>query len=236
MEQLHMLSKLATLLEVARSIAQLPTADLRFETHKNPDNAEKIYRHFTKRHPRYLLCRNKTLGAALVDLHKFDAPSAYMASVTGRNSADKHSRRARSRGYRVIEIDRNDYIDEIHHINTSVDVRQGQTMGKDYLIKQTRYVDECNYKYYGTVDLNGVLVAYGEIGYWGNFAAFNRIIGVRNNDGIMHLLVTEIICQMIEKGEYRYLMYDTYFGASPGMKIFKTTLGFAPYRARYSIL
>lgn len=230
-----MRKKLATLLELARSIARLPRAELQFDIAKDPGNVERIFRHFTKRHPRYLLCRNKTLGAALVDLQQFAAPSAYVATLTGRNSADKHARRARSRGYRVIEIDRNDYIDDIHHINTSVDVRQGQAMGKDYLEKHTHYVADRNYKYYGTVDGAGRLVAYGEIGFWGNFAAFNRIIGIRNNDGIMHLLVTEIICQMIEKGEYRYLMYDTYFGASPGLKIFKTTLGFAPYRARYSI-
>jgi hypothetical protein len=30
-------------------------------------------------------------------------------------------------------------------------------------------------------------------------------------------------------------MYDTYFGASPGLKAFKTMLGFQPYRAKYSI-
>lgn len=228
-------SKFASLLELARSIAQLPAAHLRFDISKDPGNVEKIYRHFTKRHPRYLLCRNKTLGAALVDIHQFPAPAAYLNSFSGRNSPERHARRARSRGYRVTEIDRNDYIEDIHRINTSVEVRQGHGMSEDYLTKRTSYVAEPNYKYYGIVDTSGRLVAYSELGFWGNFAAFNRIIGVRNNDGIMHLLVTEIICELIEKGEYQYLMYDTYFGASPGMKAFKTSLGFAPYHARYSI-
>jgi hypothetical protein len=34
----------------------------------------------------------------------------------------------------------------------------------------------------------------------------------------------------------RYLMYDTFFGAQPGMRNFKTVLGFRPYRAKYSLL
>jgi hypothetical protein len=78
-------------------------------------------------------------------------------------------------------------------------------------------------------------MAYGDLGRYGNFAAFNRVIGVRNNDGIMHLLVTEIVCQLIEDRSCHYLMYDTYFGASSGLRAFKTMLGFEPYRAKYSI-
>jgi hypothetical protein len=31
-------------------------------------------------------------------------------------------------------------------------------------------------------------------------------------------------------------MYDTYFGASPGMKTFKEMLGFHPYRAKYFMI
>jgi len=78
-------------------------------------------------------------------------------------------------------------------------------------------------------------MAYGELGFYGNFASFTRVIGVRNNDGVMHLMVTEIICQLIEGRNYQYLMYDTYFGASPGLKTFKKMLGFQPYRAKYSL-
>ena len=40
---------------------------------------------------------------------------------------------------------------------------------------------------------------------------------------------------MIEDRNCHYLMYDTYFGASPGLKTFKKMLGFQPYRAKYSI-
>jgi len=228
-----MRKKFASLLELARTLLHLPTAQLEFQIAKDPGKVESVYRHFTKRHPRFLIIRNKTLGAALVHLRRFKVDHEYIATIKGRNSAEHHARRARARGYRVVEIDRNDYIDDIHLINTSVEVRQGQTMSNDYLSKQHHYLADRNYKYYGALDATGRLVAYGEIGLWGNFAAFNRIIGVRNNDGIMHLLVSEIICDFINAGNVDYLMYDTYFGASPGMKSFKTSLGFSPYRARY---
>ena len=61
------------------------------------------------------------------------------------------------------------------------------------------------------------------------------MLGVRNNDGMMHLMITEIVSQMIESGNYSYLMYDTFFGASPGLQTFKKMLGFEPYRVRYSL-
>lgn len=232
-----MRKKFASLLELVRTIARLPRARLEFQVARDPDNVERIFRHFTKRHPRYRVVRNKTLGAALVDLQRFAASTDYLASIKGqgRNCAEHHARRARARGYRVVEIDRNDYVDDIHHINTSLEVRQGQPMTESYLQKQLYFPVEPNYKYFGTLNSAGKLVAYGEVGIWGNFAAFNRIIGLRNNDGIMHLLVSDIICRFIDAGELRYLMYDTYFGASPGLKLFKTALGFSPFHARYSL-
>ncbi|MDB5962427.1 MAG: hypothetical protein JWP59_3721 [Massilia sp.] len=230
-----MRKKFASLLELARTIARLPQVRLQFQVARDPDNVERIFKHFTKRHPRYRIIGNKTLGAALVDLTRFQAPADYMATIKGRNCGEHHARRARARGYRVVEIDRNNYIDDIHHINTSVEVRQGQTMADSYLNKQHHYVADRNYRYFGTLDASGRLVAYGEIGLWGNFAAFNRVIGVRNNDGIMHLMVSEIVSVFIEERDVDYLMYDTYFGASAGLKSFKTALGFSPYRARYSL-
>ena len=51
----------------------------------------------------------------------------------------------------------------------------------------------------------------------------------------MHLLVVEIVCQLIAQGQVDYLMYDTFFGAQPGMQQFKKILGFKPYRAKYSL-
>lgn len=229
-------NSLSQLVELLASIAKLPVARLEFREELNPDHVRKVYRIYTKRHPRYKVIPNKSLGAALVHLRRYRSRDDYIAAINGgRNSAEWHARKAKTKGYRLVEIDRNKFIDDIHAVNTSVDIRQGQPMDAHYLEKQTHYVAEKNFKYFGVLNADGKLMAYSELGFYGNFASFNRVIGVRNNDGVMHMMVTEIICQLIDDGSFNYLMYDTYFGASPGLKKFKTMLGFQPYRAKYSI-
>ncbi|MFS2215773.1 hypothetical protein ACCD08_14825 [Telluria sp. Tellsp104] len=230
-----MTSKLSQLFNLALDISKLPVARLEFRLDLNPDSVRRMHAHFTKPHPRYKIFQNKSLGAALVDLKRFADPDEYMANMKGRNSAGSYARKARSRGYSVVEIDRNVFVEDIHEINTSLDQRQGRPMADAYRQKQTHFSPEKNYKYFGVLNSAGKLTAYSDIGFFGNFVAFDRLLGLRNNDGAMHLMVTEIICRMIESHVYSYLMYDTFFGASPGLRTFKTMLGFEPYRAKYSL-
>lgn len=230
-----MTSKLSQLFNLALDISKLPVARLEFRLDLNPDSVRRMHAHFTKPHPRYKIFQNKSLGAALVDLKRFADPDEYMANMKGRNSAGYYARKARSRGYSVVEIDRNVFVEDIHEINTSLDQRQGRPMADAYRQKQTHFSPEKNYKYFGVLNSAGKLTAYSDIGFFGNFVAFDRLLGLRNNDGAMHLMVTEIICRMIESHAYGYLMYDTFFGASPGLRTFKTMLGFEPYRAKYSL-
>ena len=228
-------NKLAQVFEQIAVIARLPVVRLQFRLELNPQDVAKMHQYFTKPHPKYKIFRNKSMGAALVNLSQFHNREEYLDSLKGTYSALRHARKAKNKGYIVTEIDRNDYIDDIYEINTSTKTRQGLPMDADYLVKKYHYPNDPNFKYFGALNPSGKLMAYGDLGLYGNFAAFNRIIGVRNNDGIMHLLVAEIVCRMIESGNYQYLMYDTYFGASPGLKTFKEMLGFQPYRAKYSI-
>lgn len=230
-----MTSKLSQLFNLALDISRLPVAHLEFRLDLNPDAVRRMHAHFTKPHPTYKIFQNKSLGAALVDLKRFAGPDEYMANVKGRNSAGYYARKARSRGYEVVEIDKNHFLEDIHAINTSLDQRQGRPMPDAYRQKQTQFRLEKNYKYFGVLNGAGKLAAYSDVGLFGNFVAFDRLLGLRNNDGAMHLMVTEIICRMIDGRAYGYLMYDTFFGASPGLRTFKTMLGFEPYRAKYSL-
>lgn len=230
-----MSSKLSQLLNLALDIGKLPVAHLEFRVEMNPDDVRRMHAHFTKRHPKFRIVQNKSLGAALVDLKRYAGRDQYLDSIKGRNSGEHHARKARSRGYVVVEIDRNDFIDELYEINTSLDSRQGRPMDEAYREKTTHYSPETNYKYFGVLNPSGKLMAYSNLGFYGNFAAFDRLLGLRNNDGVMHLMVTEIVGQLIESRAYAYLMYDTYFGASPGLQAFKKMLGFEPYRAKYSL-
>ncbi len=230
-----MLDKLSLLASRLNTLAQLPVARLEFRRELNPEHVASVHRYFTKPHPKYKVIQNKSVGAALLDLRRFASREEYLDSIQGKNSAGFHARKAKSKGYRLVEIDRNDYIDDIHAINISVETRQGRPMDAAYLQKITHFDAEKNFKYFGVLNAEGRLTGYGDLGFYGNFAAFNRVIGVRNNHGMMHMMITEIVCQAIEARTCNYIMYDTCFGASPGLLQFKEMLGFQPYRAKYSI-
>jgi hypothetical protein len=220
-----------TLVQVIR----LPVARLAFHRHIDPVNITSTYRNYTRPHPRYKVFRNKTLGAALIDLRAVDTRDKYLDLIKGKNNGAWHAKRARSRGYVVAEIDRNAHIDDIHHINTSEECRQGRPMEQHYTEKVMHFDTLKHFRYYGVLNGDGKLMAYGTIGMYGNFGGFSQLIGVRNNDGIMHLLVSDIVGRLIDDGLVSYVMYDTFFGALPGLRQFKTILGFQPYRARYSL-
>ena len=216
-------------------IIKLPVAHLYFQQKIDPAIIKSTYRYYTKRHPRYKVIRHKTVGAALIDLGTIDTRDKYLEYIKGKNCGAYHAKRARARGYTCTEIDRNRHVDEIHAINTSVENRQGRPMDKHYQEKQYYFEPLKHFRYYGVLNKDGQLVAYANIGLYGNFAAFSHLIGMRNNDGIMHLLVVDIISQLIDQKVVRYVMYDTFFGAQPGLQTFKKIVGFRPYRAKYSL-
>ncbi|MEJ7806106.1 MAG: hypothetical protein WKG03_09340 [Telluria sp.] len=227
-------NKLSHLLEVARTIVRLPVAQLDFRREINPDDVIRMHRHFTKRHPRYLVFQNKSLGAALLDLSRFPNRDEYMTALHN-NAAVVLARKARKKGYQVVEIDRNGYVDQIDEINNSLEMRQGRPMDPIYREKVTLFKNEKNFTYIGVLNPAGKLVSYGNLGLYGNFIAIDRLIGLRNNDGVMHMLVTEIVSRLIEQRKVRYLMYDTCFGANPGLLQFKTMLGFTPHRVNFTL-
>ena len=106
-------------------------------------------------------------------------------------------------------------------------------MDAPYQTKMDHFVSLPHFSYFGIINSDGDLVAYANLGLYGNFCGFSQLIGLRNNDGIMHLLLVEIISRLIAQQQVRYVMYDTFFGALPGLRLFKTMLGFRPYRAKY---
>lgn len=229
------LQRLRDALRLAGVIARLPRARLRFDTALDPELVRRTHALFTMPHPRYRLVRNKSLGIALIDLRAYANGAAYLHSLRQRDYAGYHSRRARERGYTVAEIDRNEYIDDIHRINTSLDERQGRPMDPAYATRTERYAAGDGLRHYGVLDKYGRLVAYGDVGVYGNFAATDRLLGYKNGDGVMYLLLADIACRLIDDGRLSYLMYDTYLGALPGLRNFKKKLGFQPYRIHYSI-
>ena len=54
----------------------------------------------------------------------------------------------------------------------------------------------------------------------------------------MYLLISEILRELVDarsKGSaVRWVMYDMWFGAAPGLRYFKERLDFTPYRVRWT--
>jgi hypothetical protein len=222
-------------LRLLGDIARLPRARLRFDAALNPDLIRRTHAMFTMPHPRYRIVRNKSLGVALIDLRAFADSAAYLASVRHKDYAGYQARRAHARGYTVAEIDRNDHVDAIHDINTSLDQRQGRPMDAAYAHRIEHYEAVNSFRYYGVLDAHGRLVAYCDLGIYGDFAATDRLLGYHDSSGAMYLLLADITCRLIDEHRYNYLMYDTYLGARPGLREFKRKLGFQPYRISYAI-
>ena len=216
-------------------LAYVPVARLCFREQLHPAHIRATYENFTRPHPRYKVFRNKSLGIALIDLASFGEPSAYLHTVRHRSHAGPQGRKARARGYSLRAINRNDHIDEIHEINTSCEMRQGRPMDRAYLEKKQRYEEMPHFRCYGVFNADGQLSAYCNVGVFGNFAATDQLLGYKTSDGVMYLLLMEIICQLIEERELDYFMYDTFYGAQPGLRDFKRRVGFRPYRVRYTL-
>lgn len=228
-------SECRRLLRLGADIAALPPARLEFDTGIHPEHIRATHAIFTRRHPRYRVIRNKTVGIALIDLRKFKTAADYLDTVKKKDFAAYHAKRAKARGYSVSKIDRNNHVGAIHDINTSVENRQGRPMDAAYERKETSFQDYPHFGYFGIANRNGKLMGYCNVATLGNFAATDKILGLKNGDGIMYLLVTEIVCRLIEEKKVSFLMYDTYLGAQPGLRNFKRKLGFSPYRVSYAI-
>lgn len=222
--------KYRTLLSELR---RMPTVRLQFQAHLNPTEVRATYLRFTRRHPRFPLVRHKSVGVALVNLRQFDSPERYLAEISGKNRGAGLAQRARKRGYMVAPIDRNAYADQIYAINTSLTERQGRPMTAAYTERVQHFDQLPNYRYYGVLAPCGKLVAYANLGLYGDFAVLSQLMGYRNNDGAMHLLIVDLVSSLITEGRARFLMYDTFFGASAGLQSFKRMLGFQPHYVSY---
>ena len=234
-----MLNKLKRGIELLQEILSLPKREIAFKDveDKSLANYKRTYRYFTKLH-RLKLFRNKTVGVALIDLNLYKNFEDYYKSVNGKNSAAYYARKATKRAYRFMEIDRNEYIEDIYNINTSTPIRQGQEMSQSYLKRVEKYKDEPNYRYFGVVNTKGELVSYCNIGFYGEFALVVSLLGHKEylNDGVMYLMMIEfnkIIFNEYHKKGYNYIMYDTFLGATEGLKKFKQKLGYKPYKVKW---
>ncbi len=201
-------------------------------------HGREFFNYFTRPHPRFKIIQSKSFGVEVIRLRDFPSFADYLQSINGKNSAAYYARKALSRGYRLELIDRNQYLDDIYEINTSAEVRQGKLMQAPYQIRPAHYDPHPDYLYFGVVDAQGKLHAYCWLMVAGEVALIITLLGHKQtlNDGTMYLLITRIVEKLFSQPEVKYLTYDTYFGASEGMKQFKAKNGFKPHRVTWSFV
>lgn len=229
--------RLEHLVRIIRQVRSLPEVEVRMW---GGEAARSMHASFTRPHPKYRLIQSKRWGAALLPL-----PGTFEEYLGG--AARSYLRRKRnhalSRGYRFGTFAPLERLDEILDINLSKQVRQGQTMRSDYLDRDDlRAYFRDKERIRGVLDEGGVLRAYAYTPVLGEVFVFDRLLGHARHleEGIMYLLVSETIREMIERKAERgfpaWAMYDTILGAHPGLRFFKEQLGFRPYKVRWTLL
>jgi hypothetical protein len=197
-----------------------------------------LYEAFTKRHGRWRLIQNKRWGVALLPI-----PESYDDYLRGpmRAHLRKQIGRARRAGYSVARLDAVARLDEVLAINRSADQRQGRPMHPAYFDdeKVGRYLERTA-DVFGVLDADDVLRGYFCLRMCGPVACGERILGHADflDKGIMYLLVAEVVRELSghrqATGRPDWLYYDTFPGASQGMRQFKRWIGCEPYRVSWS--
>jgi hypothetical protein len=195
------------------------------------------FRRWTRRHPKMPLLRQKELGVALLEV-----PASFNAYLASRRTARHRRSRALRLGYTFRPLDVTESIDDIMAINSSMDVRQGRAIATRYLCREDVLAfHHANGANYGVFDTNGRLVAYSCIPIWGEAAIVSRVLGHSEHlsNGIMYLMMTEIVAELINSmsryPNLKWFQYDTWYGASSGLRFFKEHLGFHPYRVKWTL-
>jgi hypothetical protein len=217
-----------------REIMTLPQVTIRMS---GDERSRAIYDKFTRPHPRYKIIQSKRWGVALVPL-----PDRFEQYLKGKPKEALRTNRNRCirLGYRFGAFEPLEHLEEILTINRSMPERQGRPMGESYLdpdALRAHYAKRRNV--YGVFDSVGVLKAYAAVPVVGQVAMLAKLLGHGDSleDGVMYFCVSEVIREMIcrrqKDGQVQWLLYDTFFGASPGLRYFKERMGFRPYKVRW---
>src|SRR5215813_5047215 len=172
------------------------------------EHAQERFRYFSSLHPQFPLIARKSLGAAMINLQGGYAD--YRLSKL-RGIAKNNLKLAKKRKYSYAKIDAVSAIDEIMEINGSRPKRGGRPMDSLYFSRSK------------------FEVILGEIGN-------AHVVKCRAGKIVAYALVSNI-GELFElartAGNPKWIMYDTWLGATSGLRQFKAVLGFSPYWVRW---
>ncbi len=215
-----------------RNLVILRSPRVRIEMYGDA-HAARIFRTFSARHRRFKFTRAKRWGVGLVQL---PATMDEYLSGSSKELLRRKRRAASKAGFRYAIVAAADHIDEILAINLSSPTRQGRSLPGYYLDREhvaETFSDRPNV--HAILDQEGRLRAYAWVPRAGDFILFETLLGHADDleTGVMYLLMSEVIGATIAgrdpDGSPHWAMYDTFWGAAPGLAYFKTRLGFKPY-------
>lgn len=224
-------------IELIKEILTLPKQKIEIVDNDKTGEVKELYEYFNKRHPKYKIIRNKTIGVMLFNIPK--TIEEYEKQISGKNSVMYYTRRCTKLGYYTDYFVKNDYLDDMYEINTSSDNRQGRSMSKQYLEEVPREDEKSAVSYFGVFTSDKKLVGYIRVINTPNLYVVSQLLGhdKYQDDNIMYLILHDLIVSLIEKNEDNdkevYLMYDTYFGGSQGIKLYKKRHAFKPYKVKW---
>lgn len=193
--------------------------------------ADELYDKFTAPHPRHPEHGAYQDGCSILALP--DTFDEYWEGAAGYGTRRK-VRKALKEGYSFATIDRDQYLDDIFAINTSMPERQGREMTEAYRRRPDPYGPLPTYtcprhqiRTYGVLH-DGHLVAYTWLYQVGDMCLFSTILGHGDhlNAGVMYLLVAETLRDVMAVAGTRYAMYNMHMSGTEGLRFFKEQMGF----------
>ena len=177
------------------------------------------------------------MGVGLVRL-----PATFDLYLAGRDrqAIRTNRRHADKAGYRYVHVSPEGYLEDIVDINRSAPVRQGKPMKDAYVDREQVARSFADHdRIHAIVDADGHLRAYAVTLDLGDCVVISMILGHADalEHGVMYLLVSEVVRSTMDArradGSPHWLMYDTFWGAAPGLAYFKQRLGFEPFTVKW---
>ena len=193
--------------------------------------ADSLYDKFTAPHPRRPEIGAYQDGCSILVLpptfeEYWEGPAGY--------GTRRKVRKAEKTGYTFGVIDRDQYLDDIFAINTSMSERQGKEMTDRYRERPAPFGPLPDYgcprhqiRTYGVLK-DGHLVAYTWLYQVGEMCLYSTILGHGEhlNAGVMYLLVAETLRDVIATAGTKYAMYNMHQSGTEGLRFFKEQMGF----------
>lgn len=158
-------------------------------------------------------------------------PASIDAWRAENKTARKRADRCQRRGYRFVDVVRDQRAEEIHLINTSKNERQGRPMTRGYQLAPSRVPDPTypcfrhGVHAYGVEEPEGTLVAYTWIYRAGELALVSQILGHAEylRDEMMWLLWAGMIER--ELTEPGFAVYNRHDSGTDGLRWWKEHVG-----------